>query len=514
MKKIVINNRNLHIFISFFILYIFLGFCLSYIVNFRSNLFFGADNNRVFLDLTNIPYNHYRIKVHPLFLLLVQPIELIINGVINNSGLSVMIMESFAGAASVTIFRNILAELEVEKKIAQIVTLLYGFSFSLMIFSSIPETFIFAGVGLITYWYFVLKVSKETTQYTKQIKILFVVFGIISFGITLTNYLSYLIGLIYIIAISDLKIKEAIKKFFTINIINGVLILILCVIQKMIWSQCPIFLESILKGILGRETYEETYYMNWSVNLDKTIVWFKETMLHSIVSPSVYQTVRDNGSMPVEFSGYSFILKIFVILYIIIALIAIYRFIIGVLTESNIKKKGYMLAITVAVLINLGLHYIYGSYQAFMYTPHYIFLFLIIMALGINYFKKNCLKKIICILLMLFISVEVINNIYEAVISAQLALSGVDKSISWTCSIIGTLICGILCYLLCLIIDRTQSRKKIMSLGTSAPYSIMLRNILIYFSSILICCIFISFNYKGLTGFMEWILHIMVKLFG
>lgn len=51
MKKIAINDKNLKIFSVFFLLYVFLGLCISYTVNFETNIFFGADNARAFLDL-------------------------------------------------------------------------------------------------------------------------------------------------------------------------------------------------------------------------------------------------------------------------------------------------------------------------------------------------------------------------------------------------------------------------------------------------------------------------------
>lgn len=192
MRKLTIKGEKKQIFILFFVFYIFLGLCISYTINFDTNLFFGADNARVFFDLTDIQYNHYRMKVHPLFLIFTEPIVLILNGFVNNKGLSVIILESFIGACSIVFLFCTLKELEIEDKLIKAITLLYGFSFSMMMFSSIPETFIFAGLGLIYYWYFVLKVSKKMCSYHRSINILLVIFGVINFGMTLTNYMSYI----------------------------------------------------------------------------------------------------------------------------------------------------------------------------------------------------------------------------------------------------------------------------------------------------------------------------------
>lgn len=67
-KNTVFRDRRLRIFCSAFLLYLFLGMCLSYYTAFDTNMFFGADNARVFQDLTNITGEHYRVSVHPLLI--------------------------------------------------------------------------------------------------------------------------------------------------------------------------------------------------------------------------------------------------------------------------------------------------------------------------------------------------------------------------------------------------------------------------------------------------------------
>lgn len=514
LKKIIIHNKNLKILCVFFTIYVLLGLCISYSAKFNDNVFFDADNYRAFLDLTEIQYHHYRVKVHPLFLIFTESVVLIINGFINNNALSVIILESFAGACSVVFLYNILEELGINKKLKRITALLYGFSFSTMIFSSIPETYIFAGLGLICYWYFVLRVSKETYPYDKNIDLLFILFGIICFGITLTNYISYMIGLIYILMMNNKNIKIFLKKFIKINIINAASIIVLCIIQKLIWAQCPIFLESILAGLLGFG-YEETRYMTWNINLDKTIIWFKGIFAHSIISSNV---CIENNTW-VIFDEYGILAKYILIIFLILLAIACVLYIKDTFIQVDNRKKGYKLAIIITLSANLFLHYIYGAGATFLYTQHFIYLIFIILAVGVNSIKSEKIKSMLNKVLVIFLFFEIINNMYEGIVTAKLGLSSVLASVktdfSWINTIIGTAICGFICYGICYLIERYQvnTGKNVLTIGSENEYKQMVKNIAVYFGIVLICGIFISYNYRGVQGSFDYYMAHFSKLF-
>ena len=62
--------------------------------------FLGIDEPRVLNDMFNVTgdrINHYRTKVHPLFLILIQPLLHIINGFVHDLGVTVAIGQSIAG---------------------------------------------------------------------------------------------------------------------------------------------------------------------------------------------------------------------------------------------------------------------------------------------------------------------------------------------------------------------------------------------------------------------------------
>ena len=147
-------HKKIYYFAFLFSFYIFLGICISYPITYDTdNIFFSADNRRAFFDMVNITGSHYRIKVHPELLILVQAPTLLLNGFVNHHRMTVIVMEAFCGTLSGYIFYEILKCRKIEVHIRKLVTAIYVFSFSNIIFSTVPETFIFANLGLISYWY-------------------------------------------------------------------------------------------------------------------------------------------------------------------------------------------------------------------------------------------------------------------------------------------------------------------------------------------------------------------------
>lgn len=302
-------HKKIYYFAFLFSFYIFLGICISYPITYDTdNIFFSADNRRAFFDMVNITGSHYRIKVHPELLILVQAPTLLLNGFVNHHRMTVIVMEAFCGTLSGYIFYEILKCRKIEVHIRKLVTAIYVFSFSNIIFSTVPETFIFANLGLISYWYFILLALEQDKKFTIQEVFLLIFWGCINFGITLTNYGSYLIGLVCLL-IKRYGKKDWVKLFFKINVINSIFIVFLCLFQKFIWKQAPLFWESIIVGIKGGG-YEELNYMNWNININKTILWIKQTMVYPIFSPDVYISNR------IYFGGFSVIKKVFVCLFL------------------------------------------------------------------------------------------------------------------------------------------------------------------------------------------------------
>lgn len=423
------------IFVLAFSGYVFLGLCITYpVILGWWDVFFGADSIRVFDDLANIVSYHYRIKVHPLFLLVAQPITLCLDGIINYTPMSIILEEAFCGAMSVSIFFAILKQKCVRKEFRILFTIMYGFSFSNMIFSTIPETFIFAEFFLIGFWYFITIAMDNEGPLSARELFLLCFWGILCFGITLTNYMSYVIGLCCLLS-RRYQTRNRWKKLVQVNACNAVSVAALCLFQKFIWKDSPLFWDSMIEGLRGQE-YEETFYMDWGFSVTKTITWAKQVFLYPILSPDV--SLQGADGRLIQFGGYpSFVYKgLLVLLY------CLFFYSIGKNLMRRCKECSYLRWLFVAFSSNLVLHYIYGSQEAFLYSAHFLFLLFVIAALSVSQVKGRNAGKVIQVGLALFCMLEAYNNLQRFFQTANLALGLVGAVFYPLHSVKGACLCG------------------------------------------------------------------------
>lgn len=497
ISRSILSKRHICLFCIVFLLYIFCGFCISYQTTFDTDIFFGADNSRAFRDLTNITNNHYRIKVHPLFLLLAQPLVMLIDGVVNRPAMSVFLLEAFCGALSVCLFDAILGHKKINRRYRNIFTCIYAFSFSNMIFSAIPETFIFAGLGLISFWYFLSISAASKGAFSKKESCLLIFFGIVCFGVTLTNYVFYLIGLVYLL-FCRYDLKTGLKTFFKLNIQNSIAVFVACLYQKFVWNSSPLFWESILASLTGQEPYEEMRYMNWSCSLDKTITWLKQTVLNPLLSPDVYQINPGTEYHPIVFSGYFLFIKLILLLFFGIAAIWLIFWVIKQIKQFRLEEDGYIWGLVIAYIGNLVLHYIYGPGEGFLYSPHYLFYIILALALILDRISDRSIQKITIPGMMIFCAVESVNNLSRFYKTAQIALSMADLSVNIGHAVKGMILCGGVLLGILYLFQRAK-------VGNCALYPLQIkqkvyierlwRSIKFYCLLLLIPSLFIAFNY-------------------
>ena len=97
-KMKILKKKEYRMFCIFFFIYVFFGFLFSYEMVIKKGIYFGADNPRVYLDLSDVTYNHYRIKVHPLFLFFGQPIVLFLKGIFYDTKIAIIVLEGIIGS--------------------------------------------------------------------------------------------------------------------------------------------------------------------------------------------------------------------------------------------------------------------------------------------------------------------------------------------------------------------------------------------------------------------------------
>ena len=396
MKK---KNNNIEKYLFIFSLFITLliGVSLLYNFDFKNNynLLFDSDTKRIIGDASSYYFSHYRSIVHPLFILIVQPLCIILNGLTQDRILSLIILSSFATSTTVILIYKILSKIKYSPKENVLISLIYLFSFGNVIFTAGVETYNFAVLFIVLLWYYYIKINNNN-KYNNYTYILLILLGISTAAITVTNFILFFI----ILGLLFLNKNLSIKKIIVISIITIVSILSLNVFQHEIWKSAPLMWKSNIKS-------EKQYTNKNNIKLQNIENVIKNDYYNSILSSNFKIKVIKNNF----YSGDNYVITFNKTNIINIILISMLYIITIILIVRNYKKNKLLnLGLLATLLFNTSLHIIYGNNSTFIYCLH--FLYVIILLLGINLISetnKN-IKKYTNIFLIVFLIFQIINN--------------------------------------------------------------------------------------------------------
>jgi hypothetical protein len=146
---------------------------------------FDADLGFSTIDLARAQGPHLRSHVHPLLVLLLNPVGSSLKAVLQRAGiefaarLAACVLCALAGAATVGAFRVLLSRLGVADSRARLWTLVFGLSATQVVFSSLPESYAFSALGLTLV--FVVAAAPRSARWAA------IAAGVFAFGITVTN---------------------------------------------------------------------------------------------------------------------------------------------------------------------------------------------------------------------------------------------------------------------------------------------------------------------------------------
>ena len=136
MKFIKKYKKEILIFLTSFIIYFLLGLVITYYLGTSKfwDVLFDMDCPRVLGDLTSRAYNHSRVSVHPLFVILFQPLVRIINLSINDFSLTIPLIQSIITATSAVIVYKILEKITKKQSLINILIIKFIFKYAQIIF--------------------------------------------------------------------------------------------------------------------------------------------------------------------------------------------------------------------------------------------------------------------------------------------------------------------------------------------------------------------------------------------
>lgn len=404
-EKIKEYKTEIIILLSAFTIYFILGLIFTYYLNTYNywGVVFDLDTPRIYGDLSLIEYNHYRAQVHPLFIIIFQPIILLIKFIIKDAPLGIIILQSLLGAISLVMLYQILKKIGIKKKLNIVLTVIFGLSFSQTVFTANIETYIFAQVFLIGLWLFTLfKIDKEIKYWDY---IILVILGITSLAITITNFFQFLIALFFLIFLN----KKVQKRFLTCCIIVFVSIAIsvmLANIQQIIWPSAPnFFSQNIIDFFKG--TSEEQLYITKDISFNQIINVANGSFGHTFNLFKLAEPVTGGYQSFENTIITNTISMALLISFIVLNIYFIYK------TKFKINNHKFYYGILCVYLFNSGLHFFYGNPSTFLYTCHFNFTIIILIAYVLNHFKINDIKNkyIMISAIGITIALAIYNNI-------------------------------------------------------------------------------------------------------
>lgn len=355
------------------------------------DFFFNMDSTRVLSDISKIYYTHYRITVHPLFLIFCQTIFHILKGIFINDKFTIIVIQSVLSTINVYILYRIIYKVSSNELKAQLLALIYGISFSSIVFTVLPETYIFAALGLLLLWYYVIDNSFRNEELGIYQYFILAGLGLLSYGITITNVIHFFAALIYLLIKKKSIFSKKIKDFISVIFLFILGVIILSVLQSIAFPNVNTFWEIVI----GRIPNWETNYMDFSFTFNKLYTVLKSFFFYPVLSGILVS----NGDM-IRFSSYLLIDRLFIVIFTIYFVISLYA--------ALKNNKVLTFSIGLVICANFCLHFLYGSKDTFLYSQHWLFLFFIIFASTnlsenkVNDFVKAKYLYILCICYIIF----------------------------------------------------------------------------------------------------------------
>lgn len=148
------------------------------------DVLFEADPKRVVRDFTMFAADHSKTSIHPLYVLIVNPIGSMLSNLLGSNINATMLLTSCIGGINAGIAFLIFKHLIGNTVNSLLLAIIFALSMSQMFFGMLPEAHILEGLSLLTTYALFLICLKHKKIYTG----LWIAAGIFTLAITITNF--------------------------------------------------------------------------------------------------------------------------------------------------------------------------------------------------------------------------------------------------------------------------------------------------------------------------------------
>ncbi|MEW6404224.1 MAG: hypothetical protein AB1649_20700 [Chloroflexota bacterium] len=332
--------------------------------------------------------DYYWRAVHPFVLIIIRPIIAFIAFFLKGDRLAAaFLLVAFAGASCVFLTWRFVKTTTGNSLYALLIASMLGASAAHLVFSSLIETYIFLAAVMLA---FLVLLLRDTPLFA------LVATGLISFGITLTNFIQTAIAFIFV--------KRDFKGWVKYGVIVAALTIPLTMLNDLVYpnSQPYFFIPSSI-GAEAENTFTPT--------VPRALAVGRVMALHSMVAPDplileeeipflkVWIFKADPLRLSEYETGFGLGLTVFWVALLLVG---------GFLFLRNLRKADnrFQIALIFILLFNFALHLRYGK-DVFLYSTNWTYAIVLFLALA---WKELADKRWFQITLLVFVALLLANN--------------------------------------------------------------------------------------------------------
>ncbi len=362
------------------------------------DIFFDSDGWLWRTRFTTDAYqDYYWRSVHPFVLLIVRPVVAFVSFFLKGDRLAAaFLLVALSGALCVFLTWYFVKQVTGNSLYALLIASLLGGSAAHLVFGSLLETYIFIAAVTMT---FIVLLLKDTPLFV------FVIGGLISFGITLSSLIQPTIAFVFV--------RRDIRQWIKYGLIVAALTIPLTLLNNIVYPDSqPYFFDPSSYGTEGRNTFTPTVGRAFAVA--------RVMFLHSIVAPDplilkrelpflkvwiveVSRKLYPHEIDPMRVSEYDTQFgTALALVWLLLALFGVFGFL------KNIKKQDtrFSYAFIFIILFSFTLHLKFGK-ELFLYATNWTYAIVLLLALA---WKEFANKRWFQITLLAFIVLLLVNN--------------------------------------------------------------------------------------------------------
>lgn len=362
--------------------------------------FSDSDTTDNFLDADNYPWM-YRIAApeghalemrgpHPYAFFILRPFGALLNIFTSDFRISAILLNALAGASCVFMGWVFIRRRSKNSAYALLIAALLGLSTSHFFFGSVIESYIFSAAALIG---FILAIDSGRGTLFAPIAM-----GVITFGITLTNFVQNFIG--YVInefsAINKQNLKPVILKILRFAALVLSLGIIISIIHAAWYPSARLFFQ--LSDARIEQDFSKSLLQEpqWKIT-GRIVLLVRTILLYTVIAPEPFVFGKEVGAtLPYfnffkltpqiyAFSSYQSAGNILVFTWAGLMLIS------GIFFFKQIiqtRKVDISLAFLLSLVFNFLLHFTYG-FEPFLYSPDWAYALIFFVGLALIPLANN-----------------------------------------------------------------------------------------------------------------------------